>query len=252
MDIPVLFTVGAVTGIFGSLFGIGGGIFAIPVFLYMFNFDPQYAVGSATCVVLFNSVSGTAGYYRAGKIFFAAAWKLGIATIPGAFLGSYATNYLSGPLFSLIFGCFLFAMAVFMHRKSNNMPAGSQTSAPQKYNLFWGIICSFGIGFLSSFLGIGGGLIYVPFMIYILKFPIHIAVATSTCILCISAFWGMLSHALLGHILWLPAVCVGAGAVIGAQIGVKLSLKLQAVSLAKYTAYIIFLMGIKFICSYIG
>ncbi len=89
-------------------------------------------------------------------------------------------------------------------------------------------------------------------MIYILKFPIHTAVATSTCILAISALSGMFSHALLGHILWGPAIFTGVGAVLGAQFGVKFSLMLKAASLTKYTAYVILIMGLRFIYSYIS
>lgn len=63
----------------------------------------------------------------------------------------------------------------------------------------------------------------------------------------------MFSHALLGHILWgFIRFFTGVGAVLGAQFGVKFSLILKAASLTKYTAYVILIMGLKFIYYYIS
>ena len=103
------------------------------------------------------------------------------------------------------------------------------------------------VGLMGALLGIGGGIIHVPFMIYVLHFPVHRAIATSTCILAISSLAGVLSHAYLLHILWQPALCVGICAVAGAQLGVRLAAKSQSQHLLRAVAALVIIMGIKFV-----
>ena len=81
------------------------------------------------------------------------------------------------------------------------------------------------MGFISSILGIGGGVVHVPMMVFLLGFPPLVAVATSTFVLMVSAAIGVVGHALLAHIVWAPAVAVGCGAIVGAQLGARLARK---------------------------
>ena len=62
-------------------------------------------------------------------------------------------------------------------------------------------------------------------MVFLLGFPPLVAVATSTFVLMVSAAIGVVGHALLAHIVWAPAVAVGCGAIVGAQLGARLARK---------------------------
>ena len=77
----------------------------------------------------------------------------------------------------------------------------------------------------APILGIGGGVVHVPMMVFLLGFPPLVAVATSTFVLMVSAAIGVVGHALLAHIVWAPAVAVGCGAIVGAQLGARLARK---------------------------
>lgn len=90
-------------------------------------------------------------------------------------------------------------------------------------------------------------MIHVPFMMYVLNFPIHTAIATSTCILAVSSLSGVLSHALLGHIVWLPALACGIGAMTGAQLGARLAKRMKSERLMKIMAAVMGLVSLKFI-----
>ena len=87
------------------------------------------------------------------------------------------------------------------------------------------LLLGLGVGIFGTLVGIGGGIIHVPLMIYLLGFPVHIATATSHFVLAVSSCMGVISHFLLDHIVWLPAIALGIGASLGAQIGAKLSKK---------------------------
>ena len=102
-------------------------------------------------------------------------------------------------------------------------------------------------GFISTIFGIGGGIIDVPMMVFILGFPTQIAVASTTFILMTSSLIGTISHGLLGHIVWLPAVCIGLGCVFGAQLGARISKKSKPKMLVVILSVTMVCMGIQLI-----
>jgi len=94
-----------------------------------------------------------------------------------------------------------------------------------------GVIYSSAIGFVSSFLGIGGGVIHVPLMVTQLGFPVHIATATSHFVLTFMAFTGSATHAIsgtfAGGIGLRRAAALSVGVIAGAQLGARLSRRLS-------------------------
>jgi uncharacterized membrane protein YfcA len=88
---------------------------------------------------------------------------------------------------------------------------------------------SFFVGYASSLLGIGGGVIHVPALVHLLNFPVHIATATSHFMLAIMAFTGTAVHVATGafHHGVRRAILLSIGVVIGAQVGAWLSSRIQ-------------------------
>ena len=109
------------------------------------------------------------------------------------------------------------------------------------------MLLSFCVGFLSSILGIGGGIIHVPAMVYLLAFPAHIATATSHFVLAISSMVGVFTHFLLHNILIKEALMIGVGAVLGAQIGAKMSLKVKSKAILSLLAFCLFGLGARLV-----
>ncbi len=201
MEVAGFLALGILVGLLGALLGIGGGMVIVPLLVFAWDYEPQLAIGTSVLMVLMNAVSGTWGYIRQKKACVDAALKFAVATVPGAFLGSYAAEYLQGRLFYLVFGAFFVLAVINMYRKASKNAAGKTAGeVPEVYNWKLGVLCSVGVGFLASILGIGGGIVHVPFMVYVLNFPVHVAIATSTCILAVSSLAGLVSHAMLGHI----------------------------------------------------
>jgi len=241
---------GVGTGLIGSLLGLGGGVVIVPFLVFVAHYEPQIAIGTSMLVVLLNAVSGALGYIRQRLACMDAAIKFSLATVPGAFLGSYAAAYLQGKIFYAVFGFFFLGVAANMFRKA--CIAGEENGVdevPEHYNWLLGVVCSIFVGFLASVLGIGGGVIHVPFMIYVLRFPVKVAIATSTCILAVSAVAGAASHAYLGHIEWVAGLTLGLGASLGAQVGVRLAKRMKSALLMKGTSLLVALTGIKFLMS---
>ncbi len=250
MELLLFFLLGLGVGTFGTLVGIGGGLILIPIFLLVLHFPAQQAIGTSLTVVFLNALSGTIAYIRQKKVYYDAAFRFALATLPGAFLGSYLADYFTGTTFNMVFGVFLLFMAILMYMKSSSKKAAAEfDKANFTYNRTLGVIISAGVGFLSSILGIGGGVIHVPLMIYALGFPTHVATATSHCVLAVSSFTGVISHYLLDHILIKTALSIGIGAVIGAQIGARLSNKTKSKMIIILLSCAVFALGVRLIIS---
>ena len=173
-----LFGLGIGVGAFGAMVGIGGGLIMVPLFMLTmmvpngstFN-NVQEVIGTSLFGVLLNAMSGTWAYIRQQKVIFRAAIPFALATVPGAFFGSYITDYFTGRSFSLIFGTALCLLAILMYSKSKGKKA---TVEVKDYcfdgsgnKILMGVALSFFVGFLSSILGIGGGVIHVPMLVFV-------------------------------------------------------------------------------------
>lgn len=243
-----LFSLGFLVGAFGTLIGVGGGIIFVPVFLLVFHWTPQASIGTSLAVVFFNAISGSIAYIRQKKVYYDAAIRFALATLPGAFIGSYLAEYFTNSSFRIAFGILLMVMAALTYFRPSKK--SEQTDFDEKsfhYNRTQGIVLSALVGFLSSILGIGGGIIHVPAMVYLLSFPPHIATATSHFVLAISSLFGVISHFLLDNILVKPALIIGSGAILGAQLGARLSLKVKSRSIMLILAISLFLLGLRLI-----
>ncbi|MCR5758134.1 MAG: sulfite exporter TauE/SafE family protein [Selenomonas sp.] len=257
MEILFFILLGLAIGTFGTLVGIGGGLICVPVFILFLSTGTNHPffetaaeiTGTSLVIVMANALSGTIAYIRQKRVYFKAAIPFAIATLPGAFFGSYIVDAFNQPMLNFYFGLFLLFMACLMYINSRRKPPAEISGLPADftYNTWLGISSSFGVGFLSSIFGIGGGVIHVPLMIYLLGFPVHMATATSHFVLACSAAFGVVSHFLLNHIIWLPAICISIGAAIGAQLGAKLSQKTKSKVILSLLALAMFALGCRLI-----
>lgn len=244
--ILLLFVLGVAVGCFGTLIGVGGGFILVPVFLLGFHWTPQQAAGTSLAIVCLNGISGSLAYIRQHKVHYNAALWFSLAALPGSFLGSYLSQYFTSASFRLVFGVLLAGLSVLMLvRPAGKAGAQGEERPDFAYNRPLGIGISVLVGFLSSILGIGGGLVHVPAMVYLLGFPPHIAAATSHLVLAVSSFFGATSHYLLGNVLLQPALIIGGGAVVGAQMGARLSQKVKSRYLLWLLAAALFLLGLR-------
>ena len=246
-----LFIVGLGVGSFGTLIGVGGGFILVPVFLLLFDYTPQFAVGTSLAVVFFNAFSGTIAYMRQKRVYYDAAIRFSLATLPGAVIGSYLARYFTSHIFYISFGLLLISIAGLLYwlLKEEDETVCRADVFPAQYNRLWGISLSVMVGFLSSTFGIGGGIIHVPAMIALLGFSTHVATATSHFVLAVSTFFGVVSHYFLGNILIGPALIVGSGAAIGAQIGACVAPKTKARSITLLLCLALLFLGLRMILS---
>jgi len=254
-----LIPLGFFAGAYGTLIGAGGGFVLAPALLLIYPAEASETITSISlAVVFFNALSGTIAYTKAKRINYKAGMSFAAATVPGAVAGALANIAVSRTKFDMIFGVLLVAVAVFLAlnpgekgaasfaQASLDLPSIGKLSAP---TLFAGVVLSAIFGFISSFFGIGGGFLYMPALVHLLRFPVHNATATSLFILTITAFAGSATHIASGlfHHGIRRAVLLAIGAILGAQIGASLSHRLRGDWIIRGLALALGLVGLRLV-----
>jgi uncharacterized membrane protein YfcA len=222
-----LVLLGLAVGTFGTLIGAGGGFLLVPLLLLLYPSTPASTITAISLAVVFvNATSGSLAYARLGRIDYRTGIVFAAASAPGAILGSLATEWLERGTFDVVFGVALMSLAIYLLVWGKS-PEGH--ARPEHVNLGLGAVLSFGVGFLSSVLGIGGGVIHVPLLIQFLGYPAHVATATSHFILAVMALVGTATHILNGDFVegTRRTIALGAGVLAGAQVGAWLSQKVH-------------------------
>jgi uncharacterized membrane protein YfcA len=253
-------------GTYGTLIGAGGGFVLMPLLLLLYPQDsPERLTSISLAIVFLNALSGSGAYALMRRIDYKSALLFATATIPGAIVGALNTSAVPRRLFDLIFGILLVAAAVFLNLRPSAAKKGMGVYFPDHHLLRRhleeangiaydysfdpkvGVLLSLFVGYISSFLGIGGGIIHVPALVYFLNFPVHVATATSHFILAIMALTGTIVHILAGTFPYAvhQIVSLGIGVLLGAQIGAHLSQFIKGDWIIRSLAAALGLVGIR-------
>jgi uncharacterized membrane protein YfcA len=254
-------------GVFGTLVGAGGGFIVTPVLLLVYPHDsPALITAISLIVVFFNAGSGSAAYFRQRRVDYRSGLVFAACTLPGSVVGVLVADKVSRPTFDVIMGVALAALAAWLLR-GRKEPTGHHggSGAPRtitdregnrhryRANVRLGAALSVLVGFVSSFLGIGGGVVHVPLLVAVLGFPTHIATATSHFVLAIMALVATITHFLAGtfhHAVGLRrAAALSVGVVFGAQLGAKLSQRLSGRAIQRLLAAGLVALGLRLVLS---
>lgn len=246
----ILAAVGLGAGTLGSMLGVGGGIIMGPVLVFL-GLAPAQVAGTSLFAVTSTSVSSTAAYSRQKRIDYRLAMQLAAAAVPGAVLGGFISSAISRADFLLYFGILLMAVGAYIVFKSSILKEKEKRkiSIAQHAAVF---AITFGAGIISSLFGVGGGTIFVPVMLLIHRMTMHTAAPTSQLTLMITSFAGLFTHIALGHIDYLDAIALSAGAVVGAQLGARWSKTVKSFVLQRVLGIVLIAVAIKFIADWLG
>lgn len=243
-----LIPLGFVAGVIGSIIGLGGGIVVVPVLTFL-GVPHTISSSSSLFAAFSNSVASTISYSKQKRIDYRTGLRLGLMSIPGTILGAIISAQATSVLFKISFAIVLIASCYYLFIKKN---LDTNQSNLSKKMLVVSSVISFFAGILSSFFGIGGGIIFVPLMILGLGLLIKNATATSQLILMFSSVSGMIAHTLLGHADFEYALLLSIGAFAGGLLGARLSLDIKENRLRLLIVAVIMAAAIKLILDAVG
>ncbi|MSQ41618.1 MAG: sulfite exporter TauE/SafE family protein [Dehalococcoidia bacterium] len=261
-----LIVLGLAAGTFGTLVGSGGGFILVPVLLLAYPGREASTITAMSLLVVFaNAASGAAAYGWQRRIDLRSGGWFALATLPGAVAGALLVHLLPRRGFDALFAAVLgLAGAYLLARRrsalireplagrgvvTRTMRDREGYSYVYRYRLWQGMVLSTGVGFLSSLLGIGGGIVHVPIMVLVLRFPVHIAVATSQFVLALTALQGTAVHLASGSLAHggaaPDAALLALGVVPGAQLGARLAARLRGETIVRVLAVALLLAAAR-------
>ena len=273
-SVPMLVGLGLGVGVLSGLFGVGGGFILTPL-LFMIGIPSAIAVGTEGNLIVGSSVSGVLAHLRRKTVDF----PMGLALLAGGLVGSFFGVKLFRLLtllgqidlviklaYVLLLGVIGGAMAIEaiaairarskgkkigMGRKHHSWVQG----LPLRYRfrasgLYISVIPPLAVGMLvgvmAAIMGVGGGFIMVPAMIYLLGMPTKVVVGTSLFQIILTTAYTTMMHATTNKTVDVAlAVLLLVGGVIGAQIGTRIGLKMKAEQLRVLLAMMVLAVCIK-------
>ena len=275
VNIFVILGMGAAVGFLSGMFGVGGGFLITPLLIF-YQIPPVVAVATGASQVVASSVSGTLTHFRRGTL----DMKLGTVLLTGGIVGATIGIWLFSLLrdlgqldlvISLLYvvllssiGALMLVESIRAIRRSAKQQSVSLRKPGQhnwvhrlpfkmrfkKSKLYLSVIPVFTlggmIGVLTSSLGIGGGFIMVPAMIYLLRIPTNIVVGTSLFqIIFVSAYTTVIQATTNYSVDIVLATILMLSSVIGAQYGVRVGQKLKGEQLRALLAILILAVGVR-------
>ena len=248
-------------GVIGTLIGAGGGFLIVPLLVLI---EPSWSTDQVTAfslaVVTANATVGALSYWRQCRVDPFTFPLYTLAAVPGSILGALATAYISRALFDPIFGCVLIVVAAWLFWKPGSSEEGGRTACvrahsgrPRRRALRVVVRSAVGfagsvlVGFFSSLLGIGGGIIHVPLLATVLGFPAHVATATSHAVLAVTAGLATVVHIARGDFrtTWPLVLAACTGAVAGAPLGARLAVHVRGAVILRILAAALAFVGLR-------
>ena len=266
---------GGAVGFLSGMFGVGGGFLLTPLLIFT-GIPPAVAVASVTPQIVASSTSASLSYWRRRLIDEKMTLLLGAGGLVGSALGVFAFRALRvvGQLdliISLAYIVFLGFIGTIMLRESLRAiwrSRGGRTAAPRRpghHNWIHGlplkmrfrrsklyvsvipiVALGSGIGFLGSVLGLGGGFLMVPALIYLLRVPTNVVIGTSLAYTLITMASATILHATANKSVdVMLAVLLMVGGVVGAQFGVQVAQALRGEQLRALLALLVLAVALR-------
>lgn len=252
----LLALIGFAIGCYGTIVGIGGGPLILPLLVFFYGWENELLVATSLFIVFLNASSGCAGYSTQKRIDYKGGIKFTLAAMPGALISSFTHHLFNLTFFNVLFGIFLLFLAGYTIFSLGRIDKPVEQKAIReakalgyrrvkftdrfgvKYDFYsndqMGVSMNLMLGFFCGFLGIGGGVFQVPILIFLLRYPSHIATATSHFVTLLTCAIALLPHVFLGNVMYAQAFWMGIGVVIGAQAGARIAPRLNT----KVTLYL--------------
>jgi len=283
INLAALVILGATIGMLAGFFGVGGGFLLTPMLMILFNMPANFAVGSGLAQIVGLSTAATICHGRHGHVDYRLGALLALGGLPGVEFGAQILDLLKRmgdvavggsvlPVSTLVMGvlyvALLSAIGVAVWRESAKaVREGDASSEPttgmalrlRRLSLrprialpasgieavsVWGLfVIGFGTGFCVGLLGVGGGFIMMPALIYMVGAPTIVAVGTSLYQILFVSVYGTISHAMKGNVDLLLACSVLMGSAVAVQVGARLVRRIAGARVRQMFSVLLFLVA---------
>jgi uncharacterized membrane protein YfcA len=275
VNVLLIFGLGGLVGILSGIFGVGGGFLMTPL-LIMIGIPPTVAAASDSNQIVGASTSGTLAHYKMGNVDFKMGILLLIGGVTGGTLGVQVIKVLrqmgnADFLIKITYVLMLGFVGSYMFIESLQALRKKEISAtaPKKESKYarlirklpWQtdfeksgvrmsvvmpLVLGIFVGILAAIMGVGGGFIMVPVMVYLLRMPMHVVVGTSLFQILFTCIDVTIMQSYSNHTVdFILALILLLGSTLGAQVGAKISKKLKGDQLKILLASLVLVVMVK-------
>jgi uncharacterized membrane protein YfcA len=275
LNAVLLLLIGFAIGFLSGMFGVGGGFILTPLLIFL-GVPPAVAVGTSASQVTAASVSGAAAHWRRNNVDLQMGFILIVGGFVGALVGVKVLAFLIArgqlePFVAVSYVVLLGVVGTLMliesvrvlraaaaktgtsmrrggkHTWLDGLPFKMRFRHSRIYaSLIPFVVIGAVVGLLTAVMGVGGGFLLVPAMIYLMRIPTRIVIGTSTVqILCVTAYTTVLQATMNFTVDMLLSVPLMAGSVVGAQFGVGFSERFKAEQLRALLALIVLAVAVR-------
>lgn len=258
--LPVYALVGLVAGTAAGLLGVGGGLIIVPALAVLFHYfgidehRMQLAVGTSLATIAVTAITSVIAHQKQGAIQWTVFWRLSPGVMFGAIAGAYLASQLPSELLKVAFGLIEIAVALQIMRQ---LKPKQLRQLPGDLTL--GAVGSV-IGFISAVVGIGGGTLTVPYLVWC-NTAIQKAIATSAACGLPIALAGSLAYVVFGYqqgvtvagasgfVYWPAFFGIVVTSMLAAPYGARLTHRLPTKQLSKVFAWFLLFVGVSMLIS---
>lgn len=237
-----LLPIGIATGILSGLLGVGGGVVIVPALVWMgYVRHMANAISLATIFVI--ALSGMIGFAAASAVEVLIGLGLGMGGVAGATGGARWASKLSGVALARIFGVLLLLTGLQMLLVGS--PAEGLAGLGYPVDLIVAFVIGAAAGVVSGLAGVGGGVIMVPAMIFLLGLDQHTAEGTSLLAILFTAAAGTRVNVANSYVDWRAAGLVAVGGVVAAPLAATFAQQIPAGTLGRIFALWLLLIAMR-------
>jgi len=228
-----------VGGTVAGLMGIGGGTVIVPLLLYISGVEIKAATAMSMVHIVFASISGTIFNYRQKTIIFKYSLYFGLSSMAFSFLGGYFTKFIPDLTIKIMYLAALTVSFILLLLRSRITRHSLEPSRSDIYKI---IPIGAVAGFMAGLLGLGGGFLFVPALLFFMGLPMNLATGTSLGAIIFTSIPGLVGKVLSVDFNIIFGVIVGIGGIGGARLGTYLKRKTKPVVIR--TIFILFFIAV--------
>ncbi len=247
--LAIAIAAGIVIGLSLGALGGGGSILTVPVLVYALGQQPQEATTASLVIVGITAITAAVGHARAGRVQWRAAGIFGVLGVAASFGGSTVNRLVDPQVLLLAFAALMIVAAIAMFARTGadaldapgeaadgGRPRGVGAAARV-------VVTALVVGFLTGFLGVGGGFLIVPALVLALGFTMPVAVGTSLVVISVTSLGAFIERLGNGGVPWDVVVPFTLAAIAGSLLGKRVADRISGPTLTRAFATLLVLVA---------
>ena len=254
IEVAIIILIGSGAGIMVGIMGGSGVMVVVPMLTLLLSFSVHTAIGTSLLIDVIATVVTSVIYHRHKNIYIKPGLWIALGSVAGAQAGSLFADMIPTLGMSNLFGFMLIPMGImFWIRgvrptpgglKNNDSENTSKLPVQTKKQQLIALGLGFFVGIMCGLFGAGGGAMILMILIFVLRYPVHVAVGTSSFIMMITAASGTVGYVIHGNIDIYAALIASVPTLLTAFLGAKIANRVSEKTLGRIIGVVLTILGV--------